>query len=111
MESEHLERATPDDRNGLVGAVAPTRTPLNSDVAAVWTARVEPRRHRTVADDPWPRTRRHKATRCRHCAFCHPPGNVGAVRACTHPDHADLVVGDQMACGSFSPFMASPAST
>ena len=34
MESEHLERATPDDRSGLVGAVAPTRTPRNGLVLA-----------------------------------------------------------------------------
>ena len=51
-----------------------------------------------------PRSRRHKATRCRHCEFCQPRGVVSGVARCAEPERDGLIVmADQMACGSYRP--------
>lgn len=106
MEVERPEGLATDDAGAVDEATAscwPRR-----EVATVWIARAGPGRAR-IGDEAMPRMRRRKATRCRHCAFCHPPGAGGGIRNCVSPDRADLVIGDQMACGSFTPVTASPA--
>jgi hypothetical protein len=106
MEVKYLE-ALATDGDAVVDEVAASCRPPR-EVAAVWIARADPERARP-GDEAVPRMRRRKATRCRHCAFCHPRGDGGGIRTCVSPDRADLVIGDQMACGSFTPVTASPA--
>jgi hypothetical protein len=101
MEVKYLQGEATDDRIPSTGAGARTGTPPHV-VATVWTARTAPAQLRVAGGDAGRRFRRRKATRCRSCEFCHPSGGVGAIRACAHPEHAGaIVIGDQMACGSF----------
>ena len=106
MELRHLEGATMDD--GAIDEVAGSRQPAG-EVAAVWTVRAASAPARPADDAPM-LLRRRTSTRCRHCTYCHPSGSVDAICACAHPDRADLVIGDQMACGSFSPVTVSLAT-
>jgi hypothetical protein len=57
--------------------------------------------------DAVPTSRRHKATRCRHCEFCQPRGVVCGVARCAEPERDGLIVmADQMACGHYEPARA-----
>jgi hypothetical protein len=57
--------------------------------------------------DAVPTSRRHKATRCRHCEFCHPRGVVSGVARCAEPERDGLIVmADQMACGHYEAVQA-----
>jgi hypothetical protein len=63
-----------------------------------------------IADEV-PTSRRHKATRCRHCQFCQPKGVVCGVARCAEPERDGLIVmADQMACGCYRPVAAAPAT-
>jgi hypothetical protein len=58
--------------------------------------------------DSVPTSRRHKATRCRHCDFCQPRGVVSGVARCAEPERDGLIVmADQMACGGYRPAPAT----
>ncbi len=51
-----------------------------------------------------PAVRHHKATRCHHCAYCHPQGLGGGLRLCAHPDRSGpIVFGDQFVCAGYRP--------
>ena len=101
MGTEQVARASMDARARTEDA-GPAGAMLASPIEAVWVAR--PRPDGSAAEMLWPRRRQHKATRCGHCAFCHPHGSGGGVRLCTQPGRtATMVVGDQMVCGDFAP--------
>jgi hypothetical protein len=69
---------------------------------AVWVARR--REGASMAQTAWPQRRLHRATRCGHCAYCHPQGPGGGLRQCAHPDRSGLIVfGDQFVCTDYRP--------
>ncbi|MCX6363268.1 MAG: hypothetical protein NTW58_03695 [Actinobacteria bacterium] len=78
------------------------------DVApsTTWRARPASGAASPLEEQVIPRVRHHKATRCRHCDYCRPHGGAGGLRLCEAPGRADgLVVGDQMACGQYQPWV------
>jgi hypothetical protein len=69
---------------------------------AVWVARRQ--EGASTAGMAWPQHRVPKATRCGHCAFCHPQGTGGGLRQCAHQDRSGLIVfGDQFVCADYRP--------